>query len=108
MNPGALKHRIKIESRSEVSTDTGFQTQWVTVCEVWAEKDSLTAREFFQAQAVNAENTEKYRTRYRKGLDTTMRIVDTEGIKYNITGILNPKGANTELILLCVVNSNEQ
>jgi len=73
---------------------------WSEVAALWAAKEPLSGREFFDAQQVFSENVTRFRIRYREGVDTTMRIAHG-GRLYNIKSILDPEERHQELHLLC-------
>lgn len=87
---GRLRHRVDIQSRSNVQDPiTGEITvTWVnTWTAVPAAIEPLSAREFIAAQAVQSAVTARITLRYRAGLDASMRIVHN-GTIYNIAGVL--------------------
>nr|WP_243124107.1 phage head closure protein [Clostridium tyrobutyricum] len=55
--------------------------------------ENLHGREYFEAAAVQAENTVKFTIRYTDEIDTSMRIL-FKGSQYNINSIDNIKYRN--------------
>ena len=74
---------------------------WVDYKTVWASADNLSGREFYQAQATQAERTVKFVVRYTD-IDETMRIV-FKSQQYNITFIDNSKYTNKYLEIKAMV-----
>lgn len=70
-----LRHRITFQKYIEITDEEGFATQdWQDIATVWASVENLYGREYWQAAAVQAENTVKFTIRYRKDLTNDMRI----------------------------------
>ena len=62
---GKMRHRIAIQSRSDVKDDNGGQIgTWSTDGTVWAAVQTLTGRKLEQARQIDAEATVEIRTRY--------------------------------------------
>lgn len=97
MNPSDLNRRVTFQRKVRGKGPGGIPTEaWSDVVTVWAAKDPLRTREFFAAAAVNAEDTVKFRVRYRTDIKPDMRIVD-DGRVYSITGVQeDPLGDRTE------------
>ena len=94
MNPGKLRHRITLQRYTEIVDPDGFTTQqWQDVATVWAAVENLYGREYWEAAAVQAENTVKFTIRYRPDVDQAMRIV-FRGKIYNIISVDNIKYRN--------------
>jgi len=82
---GRLRHRVRIDRKQNLlDTDddviqdpnTGeVSWEWAEVATVWAAIEPLSAREFIQSQAVQAEIVARIVIRYRTGLDASMRLV---------------------------------
>ncbi len=97
MSIGKMRHRIILQSVTAVINDNGFETKQPQVfATVWADVSNLHGREFYQAQAVQAENTVKFTIRYLPGIDASMHIL-FQGKTYNITSIDNIKYRNRYL-----------
>jgi SPP1 family predicted phage head-tail adaptor len=87
---GRLRHRIDIQQKQTAQDPmTGEQTEsWVTLWDkVPAAIETLSAREFIAAQAVQSEIKARIVIRYRAGLDATMRILHGSKI-YNPAAFL--------------------
>jgi SPP1 family predicted phage head-tail adaptor len=94
MTIGELRHRITIQGIDITINENGYEIETpVVVKTVWAKVSNLHGREFFEAKAVQAENTVKFTIRYMSGLDQTMQIV-FQGKVYNINAIDNIKYRN--------------
>lgn len=91
---GELNHRITFQTLVVLTNENGFESEsWIDYKEVWAKAENLHGREYFEAAAVQAENTLKITIRYLDSINTTMRIL-FKGKQYNITSIDNIKYAN--------------
>lgn len=97
---GRLRHRVRIErlaylldSNGDVwqDPDTGETRQdWVPVATVWAAVEPVSAREFMQSQATQAQVTARIVIRYRDGLDASMRLVHVRTGRPEV--VYNPHG----------------
>lgn len=94
MEIGELRHRITFQKLTTTTNENGFEVEtWENYKTVWAAITNLHGREYFEAAAVQKENTVKFTIRYFKGLDTSMRIL-FQGRQYNIISIDNIKYKN--------------
>lgn len=94
MNPGELRHRIRLQKLETVVNENGFEEEeWIDHKEVWASIKNLHGREYFQAAAVQKKNIVKFVIRYVPGLDTSMKIL-FKGKHYDITSIDNIRYEN--------------
>lgn len=92
MKIGDLRHRITLQKYTETTDEEGFSTQeWQDIATVWASVENLYGREYWQAAAIQAENTVKFIIRYRNDISNDMRIkfqgqhyeiISTDNIKY--------------------------
>lgn len=89
-----LRHRITFQKFTTVVNENGFETEvWEDYKTVWASVSNLTGREYYEAAAVQREETVKFTIRYLTGLTTDMRILFQDK-QYNITSIDNIKYEN--------------
>lgn len=94
MEIGELRHRITFQKLTTTTNENGFEVEaWEDYKTVWVAITNLHGREYFEAAAVQKENTVKFTIRYFKGLDTSMRIL-FQGRQYNIISIDNIKYKN--------------
>lgn len=94
MKSEELKHRITIQILESLTNENGFEIEtWVDFKDLWAKIENLHGREYFEAAAVQAENTVKFTIRYTDEIDTDMKILFKDK-RYNITSIDNIKYAN--------------
>ncbi len=94
MRSEELKYRITFQKLQSVVNDNGFEIEeWIDFKNVWAKVANLHGKEYFEAAAVQKENTVKFVIRYTDGIDADMRIL-FKGKQYNITSIDNIKYAN--------------
>lgn len=84
MNPGDLRTRITLLSRSLVQDTSGFQTpRYTTVAKVWAKWVNVHGTETWAAHTAQAEQPATVTIRYRTGVDATLAIAKGE---YTVTG----------------------
>ena len=94
MKSEELRHRITLQKLETGTNDNGFETEtWIDFKNLWASISNLHGREYFEAAAVQAENTVKFTIRYTDDIETTMRILFKDK-HYNIISIDNIKYAN--------------
>lgn len=96
---GELRHRITIIHRKVVVKSGITKETWEPLLSCWAMVENFEGREFWEAAALNREDEVRVTIRYRRGLDTTMRIV-FGGHEYHITSILNPNMRSIKLEML--------
>ena len=99
-----LNKRITILRPADPETDQDESGQplegYVPVTTIWAAIEPLRGREFFAAQAENAEVTTRIRIRYREGIDRTM-ICRYGTNEFEILYIIHPEFGKKELQLMC-------
>ena len=94
MEIGDLRHRITFQSLVTTTNENGFEIElWIGFKETWSAITNLHGREYFQAAAIQAENTVKFTIRYTDEIDETMRILFKDE-QYNIISIDNIKYSN--------------
>lgn len=105
MRIGDLDTRVTIQQKIVTTDPEGLVTEtWNDIATVWANLRGLRGREFFQAAAVNAENTVMVTIRYRPGITTGMRLKYTalDGIEHVLDIYhVNPVGRRRWLELAC-------
>ncbi len=101
MNPGDLRHRITIQQKSITKDSEGIPSEtWPDFATAWAAIEPLQGREFFSAQAVNAQVTTRIRIRYLAGICPTMRVSYGTHI-YDIQVVIDVEERHRELQLMC-------
>ncbi|MGI5872669.1 MAG: phage head closure protein [Bacillota bacterium] len=94
MNPGELDKRITFQRLTTTTNENGFEVETLEDFKtVWAKVSNLHGREYFEAAAVQRENTVKFTIRYLPDVNPSMKIL-FQGRKYNITSIDNIKYQN--------------
>ena len=85
MNPGKLKHRIKIQQKQTIKDPiTKLPKEvLVTVHECWAAIDQPKGRRFFEAAVAHLEYAVFFQIRYKEGIKPGM-IVTYDGRNYEI------------------------
>lgn len=101
MRAGTLRHRVTLQDRAKARDDLGAEIiVWVDIATVWGAVEPISGREFFDAQALNAEVTTLIRIRYLNGVVPTMRVA-WSGHTYNILSVIEPETRRRELHLMC-------
>lgn len=105
IDAGLLRHRVTIQDfQSLLDTDgdviqdpnTGnVPKEWVTVAEVWAAIEPMSAREFVAAQAQMSKVTTRITIRRNAAVSAGMRLLHN-GMIYNIEGVLADKDSGLE------------
>ncbi|OAB48462.1 phage head closure protein [Paenibacillus antarcticus] len=89
LNAGKLNRRITIQKKGLSEDAAGYpitNPPWEEVATVWASREPLRGREFFEAAAAQAEKTVRYKIRYRAGITSDMRLLDLKDNRiYEIT-----------------------
>lgn len=94
MSIGKMRHRITFQRITPVINENGFESEMPEEYKtVWASVTNLHGKEYFEAKAVQSENTVKFTIRYLAGIDQTTKIL-FQGKAYNITAIDNIKYRN--------------
>lgn len=79
----------------------GKKITWLSIFDMWAKVEPISSREYFFAQANQAEATHRIKVRYRPDIDQAMRI-SHRGKIYEITSVIDMGGSRRFLELLCV------
>jgi SPP1 family predicted phage head-tail adaptor len=96
-----LRHRITLQRKDIVKDPEGIAIEtWADVATVWASVEPIRGREYFQAAAVNAENTVRFRIRYRPGIMPNMRVL-YNGRTFNIQSVIDVNERHREIQLMC-------
>lgn len=94
MHMGEMRHRITFQRIATLVNENGFEAEELQeVKTVWAVVSNLHGKEYFEAMAVQAENTVKFTIRYLEGINQDMKIL-FKGKTYAITAIDNIKFRN--------------
>lgn len=102
MRAGTLRHRVTVEHRAEARDSYGGVTAaWsVFASSVPAAILPISGREFFAAEANQAEVTAKIVMRDLAGLLPSMRIIH-DGKQYNIRAILPDATLARHVVCMC-------
>lgn len=93
MEPGRLRHRVRIEIKTDKRDDHGQPLGWVSVGVVAADIRSVTGKEFISGNAERSSVTSKIFMRYRDDVRaTTTRLIEVtskgNGRMYSVTAPL--------------------
>jgi len=102
MLAGRLDKRITIQVSTSDSRDSfGDSTPaWTDLATVWAEIVPISGREFWAAQAVNAEKDLRITIRYRDDITPKNRIVYGSRV-FDIQSVIDMRGMREELQIMC-------
>lgn len=111
MQSGAYKHQIVIERR-ETTIDAIGNTvrRWEVHKHDYAYVNGISGREYWEAQAVNKENTVDFTLRWKPYIDELNTIdyrVKFKGEYYNIETIDNIRFANQTVKLRCISSNGK-
>jgi len=110
LSAGRLRHRIDIQEQQQVQDPNTGQlvVSWVPVWQnVHAEVHYYSTREMMAAKAAQSEATARIVIRYRKGLNSSMRIVH-KGVIFNPTGFRPDPDYGTEYLTTdCTTGVND-
>lgn len=87
MDAGALRDRITLQKKKEQQGPIPNLDKFEDYKTIWSKARFLKGREFWSARASNSETTVEFTIRYRKDLDTSMRIKFDDRY-FNIDGII--------------------
>jgi SPP1 family predicted phage head-tail adaptor len=97
---GDYNRRITLQHFETTKDSEGIVTQqWMDVATVWAAVEPLRGREYFAAAAVNAENTVRFRIRYRPGITPDMRLL-YNGRVFEIQSVIDVNEQHKEIHLM--------
>ena len=84
MKAGKLDRRIQIKVKTSTRDSFGAEIiSYSLLATVWAEKLTVTGREFFAASQFIPEATVKFRIRFREDFDETA-LITYDGVDYDI------------------------
>jgi SPP1 family predicted phage head-tail adaptor len=109
LNSGLFRQKITFQEYANTTDSDGFSVKdWVDVKTVWAMIKTLQGREYYQAAAVQAENTTRFVIRYTTGINNKMRIKYGERIFDIAAPPINDDEKNITLTIIAnEVISNE-
>ena len=101
LQAGELNRRITIERINHAILTGGAEEESTELlATVWAKREDLSGREWFQAMQIQSEITTRFTVRWRSGIYPQMQIV--VGLEvYRIEAILDPDGRREQLQLMC-------
>ena len=106
LRAGALNRRITIEQNTPTRSAAGAEVEsWGTLVTVAAEVDPKRGREFFAAQAVQAEALTVFRIRHRSDVTRKMRV-SYDGDLYDIVSVV-PVGTREGLDIMATAQVND-
>jgi SPP1 family predicted phage head-tail adaptor len=102
LNPGALRHRVTIQSVTRVPNGSGgYTTTWAPVGEVWAAVEPLEGRERIQAMQTDADVSHKVTMRYRAGVTAAMRVLHEGRVLDVVAPPIDHEERHQSMVLLC-------
>lgn len=100
MQAGRLRHPVTLQKlvRTQDPVTGAMRDEWVSQGTTWASIEGVSGREFFAAQAVQAETTYRITMRHR-AIDPTWRLM-ADGVAYGIEAVL-PDNRRSQMVLMC-------
>jgi len=87
MDIGEMRDRITLQKKKEQQGPIPNLKDYDDYKTIYSKARFLKGREFWSARASNSETTVEFTVRYRKDLDTSMRIIFDKR-NFNIDGII--------------------
>jgi SPP1 family predicted phage head-tail adaptor len=101
MRIGEYRHRVTVQEVSVTRHASGAEIEtWTTLCQPYMSFKPLTGKEYWAAQAENADVTHEGRMHYRSGISPKNQIV-WGSRTFGIRAVMNVEERNMELLLLC-------
>jgi SPP1 family predicted phage head-tail adaptor len=101
LNSGLFRNRIIFQEYVNGTDNEGFPVdEWKYVKTAWAMIKTLQGREYYQAAAIQAENTTRFVIRYTTGIDNKMRIKYGERIFDIAAPPINDDEKNSTLTII--------
>lgn len=109
---GTLRKRVQIQQRATTQDTFGGQsTTWTTIATVWAEIETLTARELLAAQAVNVDVSHTITVRYQSLFAQPKTVAAYRALYngriFNIHGMDNQEERNRTVVLTASEGLND-
>lgn len=99
---GEMVERVTIRRSAKIDDEYhGKQIVWLDIAEVWAQVEPISSREYFFAQANQAEVTHKIKIRYRPDIGQGWQIKHRDRY-YAVQSIIDIAGRRRFLELLCI------
>lgn len=99
MDIGEMRDRITLQKKREQQGPIPNLKDYDDYKTIWSKARFLKGREFWSAKATNAETTVEFTIRYRKDIDTSMRIVYDKR-HFSIDGIIPVDNKKMYLIIM--------
>jgi len=99
VNPGQMRHQVRIEQRSTAQDSAGDQVlTWSLVAERRASIDRTPGSEVWASAQRNARVPTVFRLRYLTGVMPAMRLI-CSGKVFDIVSAIDPDGRGAELVV---------
>lgn len=100
LDPGRLRHRVKLQSLTRTPDAGGGYTETMTdVATVWAQVEPLEGTEQLRAMQVSPTLSHRIRMRYKANVTPAMQAV-YNGRTFDITSVIDPGERHREIELL--------
>ena len=101
MRAGTMRHRVTLQEKAPTRDDYhGEVHNWTDVATVWAAKEPLQGREFYDARREGAQQPVWFWIRYRDDVVPAMRLLHGDQV-YGIDSVVEVSGMGRELRLMC-------
>lgn len=106
MQAGHLRQRVTLQNKSVTRDAYGDEiVNWTDAATVWASVEPLRGREFYEARQEHADVTTRIRLRFRRSIDTHMRVSWTDEVGgvhlFDIEGVQHIHERKRETHLMC-------
>lgn len=106
MRAGDLRDRVSLQETGEGQDDIGQPaTVWTEVAKVWANIRYLSGAEAIRSDSPTSITKVSIQIRKRADVLPTMRIVDAQGVKYQIEAVLPDMKHRDRINVVCEVVS---
>ena len=99
MRPGAMRHRVTLQTRvSGTDAAGGVRNAWETFATRWASVDFTPVSEVWASAQRSGRVSAVFRLRYLAGVTPAMRLVH-DGRVYNILSVVDQEGRGAEIVI---------
>lgn len=107
MNPGELRHKVQIQTRSTVQDSAGEpQLVWNLFATRRAALERTPGKEVFTSNERQGRVPTTFRLRYLAGVLPAMRLLHGTHV-YDILSAIDPDGMGAELVVTCELHVEE-
>lgn len=99
---GELRHRVTIQGTTAVQdSSASYSESWSDLVTTWARVRPMNGREYFAAHQEQSAVTHEIVMRFRRGVNTAMRLKFDSRI-FDIESVINYDERNEWMIIYCM------